>query len=496
MSTEPGDKPPVADETLGRETIRRRAISGAAFIAGRGVAILLMAAVANAVIARSISPARFGLIAFGVAIMTFASAFADGGLGSALIRSSVPVDEPTLRSVLGVQLVITSVLYAGIAFVGLEFFGLAGQLTAVMALALPIDSFDTPARIMLERSLSYRTLARVEVLQAAFYYLFSIVVVLAGAGVWGLAAATVLRSAVGVTLVFRARRDLFFRPALEISRVRSLLSFGLAFQGNNFVTVARDQGLNIGIAAIGGAASLGLWTLSRRLLELPFLLFQTLWRISFPATSQLMRLETNLRPMMEKGVALTAIGTGLILVPMAAGSPGLVPAVFGARWREVGIVVTISCAALLVPGPISVATAGFLYANGQAKAVLWTTVWHTVTWLVVGLGLLPVIGLKAVPIGLVVGSAVDALLLARATWRLAPVRLFASLLPASAAGFAGGAVGVACALVLPRSAAAGALCAVIGEAAYLGLLLLVERRRVLDLFSVVRRVARDKLAVA
>jgi polysaccharide transporter, PST family len=486
VSIEPGDKPRVSDDTLGRETIRRRAMSGAAFIAGRGVAILLMAAVANAVIAREISPSRFGLIAFGVAIMTFASAFSDGGLGSALIRSSVPVDEAALRSVLGVQLTVSSLLYAGIAFVGLEFFGLAGELTAVMALALPLDSFDTPARIMLERSLSYRTLARIEVLQAAFYYLFSIVVVLAGAGVWGLAAATVLRSAVGVGLVFRARRDLFFRPALELARIRSLLSFGLAFQGNNFVTVARDQGLNIGVAAIGGASALGLWTLARRLLELPFLLFQTLWRVSFPATSQLMRLEANLRPLMEKGVALTGIGTGLILVPMAAGSPGLVPAVFGHRWREVGIVVTISCAALLVPGPISVATAGFLYANGAAKAVLWTTVWHTVTWLVVALGLLPVIGLKAVPLGLVVGSAVDAVLLARATWKIAPVRLFASLLPSSSAAFAGGGIGVACAFALPRNVAAGALAAVVGEVAYLVLLFLVERRRAIDLLSVAR----------
>jgi O-antigen/teichoic acid export membrane protein len=480
------DERRVADDALGRETIRRRAMSGAAFIAGRGVAILLMAAVANAVIAREISPARFGLIAFGVAIMGFASAFADGGLASALIRSSVPVDEPTLRAVLGVQLAITAALYAGIAFVGLEFFGLAGELTAIMAVALPLDSFDTPARIMLERSLSYRTLARVEVMQAAFYYVFSIVVVLAGASVWGLAAATVLRSIVGVGLVYRARPDLFFRPALEFSRIRSLLSFGLAFQGNNFVVVARDQGLNIGIAAIAGASSLGLWTLARRLLELPFLLFQTLWRISFPATSQLMRLETNLRPMMEKGVALTAIGTGLILVPMAAASPGVVPAVFGHRWREVGIVVAIACAALLVPGPISVATAGFLYANGAARAVLWTTVWHTVTWLVVGLALLPVVGVKAVPIGLVVGSAVDALLLARATWRLAPVRLFASLLPSSASAFAGGGIGVACALVLPRNGAAGVLCAAIGEAVYLVLLFLIERPRVLDLVAVVR----------
>src|SRR5690349_2261626 len=109
----PGDQrdpPTPLEEAMTRETIRRRAIAGAAFIAGRGVALLLLAAAANAVIARELAPAKFGLIAFGVAVMSFASAFSDGGLGGALIRSAVPVDEATLRAVLGLQLVVSSVM--------------------------------------------------------------------------------------------------------------------------------------------------------------------------------------------------------------------------------------------------------------------------------------------------------------------------------------------------------------------------------------------------
>jgi O-antigen/teichoic acid export membrane protein len=491
-----GDKEPRAlEEALGHETIRRRAVSGAAFIAGRGVALLLLAGVANAVIARELAPAKFGLIAFGTAIMVFASAFSDGGLGGALIRSAVPVDEATLRSVLGLQLAVTSVMFAGISLAGLAFFGLAGQLTALMAFALPVDSLDTPARIMLERSLSYRTLARVEVVQAAIYYGFAVTAVAAGLGVWGLAAATVVRSIGGVSLVFRARPDLFFRPSFDFRRVRSLLRFGIAFQGANIVNVVRDQGLNIGIGAIAGAGSLGIWTLARRLLELPLLLFQTLWRVSFPATSQLMRLEADLRPVVEKGVAMTSIGSGLLLVPIAAGAPGLVPAVFGHRWHEVGIVVTISCAALIVSGPVSVATGGFLYASGAAADVLTATVWHTVAWLAVGLALLPVLGVPGIAIGLLVGSSIDALLLARATWKHTSVRLFSAVLASTTAGLVGGAVGVALALLMARDAASGALAAAVGEAAYVALLFVLDRRRSLDLVAIARRAARDAVTV-
>ena len=444
----------VLEEELGRGTIRARATSGALLIAGRGVLLLLFALAANVVLARELSPRQIGLVSFGAAIMTFASALSNGGLAAGLVRSARPIDRSVLRDVLGLQLVVGTALFALIAAAALPF-GLAGRLTAVMALSLPIGALDTPASIVLERSLEYRTLARVEVLQAFSYYMAAIVLVVVGLGVWGLAAATLVRSVAVVILLFRVRPDLFFLPTFSLRRVRPLLRFGVNYQATGLVTVLRDQGLNIGIAAIGGVATLGIWTLARRVLELPMLLFNSLWRVSFPAMSRLMALDVDPRPLIERGAALTSIGTGLILGPLAAAAPGLVPAVFGEQWRQTGELIPIACAGLLVPGPISVATAGYLYAAGEAGAVLRATIWHTVMWLGPALALLMVIGPWAIPLGWLIGSCFDAVLLARPAEARTGARLFRAVGRSSiAAGVAGG-LGVLTTLASGRTAVGG-----------------------------------------
>jgi O-antigen/teichoic acid export membrane protein len=344
----------------------------------------------------------------------------------------------------------------------------------VMALSLPLGALVTPATIMLERSLAYRTLARVEVLQAVAYYGFAVAAVSLGLGVWGLASAAVVRQASSVFLLFRVRPDLFVRPGFSLSRLRPMLRFGLHFQANSFVTMLRDQGLNVGVALIAGTATLGIWTLARRLLELPFLLFQTLWRVSFPATSQLISAGADARSLIERGAKATSIGSGLVLASVAAAAPGLVPAVFGPRWHEAGTIVPIACGALVVAGPVSVATAGYLYASGDAAGVLVATVVHSAIWLGVSLGLLPLIGPVALPVGLVVGSSADAILLARATQRRLAVPLFRPVLWPSVAAFAAGAAGIGFTVLAGTSLTGGVASALIALVLYCVLVLVLE----------------------
>jgi O-antigen/teichoic acid export membrane protein len=477
------------DEVLGHEAIRARAVSGALLIAGRGVLLLLFALAANVVLARELSPKQIGLVSFGVAIMTFAAALSDGGLGAGLIRSTTAVDKSLLKAVLGLQLVVTVTLFVVIATVAVPF-GLAGQLTAVMALSLPINAIYTPAGIMLERSLRYRTLAQIEVLQAVAYYAAAIVFVVVGLGVWGLAVATLIRSVAVVLLLLRVRPDLFFLPTFSLREVRPLLRFGLNYQATNLVTVVRDQGLNIGIAAIGGTATLGLWTLARRILELPMLLFQTLWRVSFPTMSRLTSLEVNLRPVIERGAALTSIGTGFVLATLAASAPALVPAVFGSQWQQSGELIPIACAGLIVAGPISVATAGYLYSAGEAGAVLRATIWHTLMWLLPALALLAVIGPWAIPLGWLIGSSVDAVLLARPAHARTGAQLFRAVSRPSVAAAVAGSAGLLATFAGGRTVASGLTGAAVCAVVYVVLIFLLNPQTVRELLAAARGAVR------
>jgi O-antigen/teichoic acid export membrane protein len=484
------------EEPLTREAIKAKVVSGAGLIAARGVLLLTIAAIANAVLARELSPHAFGIVAFGMTVMAFAAVFSDGGLGAALIRSAVPADHALLREIFGLQLAVSTVLFGCICAVAVPFFGTPGAVTALMALALPLGALDTPAKIMLERRLEYRILARAEVLQAVVYYVWAVTTVSLGAGVWGLATAAVVRVLSIAVILYRATPDLFVWPAFSLGRVRPLLRFGVGFQANNVVNVLRDEGLNLGIAAIAGIAPLGIWTLARRLMELPTLLFQTLWRVSFPGTSQLLAAGGDPRRLIVRAARLTAVASAFVLGILAAAAPGLVGTVFGARWAEVGTLVAISCAPLVYAGPISVATAGYLYAVGDASAVLVATLVHTVAWLAVSFALLPFLGIVAVPIGWVVGSAADAVLLGAAARRRAGVWAFAAVAVPSTAGLAAGGVGLVVDVALGRTFAGGVVGGVVSAALCTSLLLLLRRSALKELVEIFRERSRGRRVAA
>ena len=97
--------------------------------------------------------------------------------------------------------------------------------------------------------------------------------------------------------------------------MRGILKFGAQFQAVQVTNLARDQAINIGTGAIGGVAMLGLWSLASRVMQVPFLLFTTLWRVTFPAMSRLVALGEKPRPVIERTARLGAFATGLILAP-------------------------------------------------------------------------------------------------------------------------------------------------------------------------------------
>jgi O-antigen/teichoic acid export membrane protein len=169
-------------------------------------------------------------------------------------------------------------------------------------------------------------------------------------------------------------------------------------------------------------------------------LFQSLWRVSFPAMSQLLAAGEDPRPLLERASSTATVATALVLAPCAASSPMLVPAIFGEPWHRSGAIVAISCVGLIVSGPISVATAGYLYAVGDAAAVLRATAVHGLAWVATALVLLPWIGPIGIGVGLLVGSSIDAVLLARPAARRTGARLLHHVAPGTAIAL----VGVAC----------------------------------------------------
>lgn len=471
-------------DLLDADEVRRRVATGAATLGVRNVVILAAGVVANLVLARLLTPADFGLVALGQTLVLVGGYLSSGGIGTALIGRPDPPSRRELEAVLGVQLAIATGLAVAFALAAAPF-GRDGAVVALMLATLPLATLRLPQGIELERELSFRTIATVDVVELLAHYAWALTAVALGAGVWGLASAVVVRGLAGAVAMVRLSPLGWVRPRLAWREVRPLMGFGARFQAAAGVSVARDQLLNAGIAAIAGISTLGVWALAFRVMQVPLLLFTTLYRVSYPAMAKLLAAGRDPRSAIERAAALTAVAIGAIVVGIAAGAPALVPSLLGDRWEEVPPILGLGGVALLITCPVSAATVGWLYAAGDAGTVLRAFAVHAAAWLVVGLALLEPVGPAAIGIGWIAGAIGDATVLGVVAARRTGARLARRLAAPVAVALAAGAAGWAISSTA-ETVPAGLAGVVVGEAALLAGLFLLAGRPLRDAIGLAR----------
>lgn len=476
----------MEERRLSGAEIRRLAAAGIAAVGLRQVAIRAVAFGGTVALARLLLPRDLGAVAIGSTLVMIFGFVGDAGIGAGLIRGAVAPQRKDLQAFLGLQLLVTGLFAAVTVAIGLQG-GLVGEVTALMVASLPVAAFRTPGVITFERVLRYQPLAVIELLETVVYYGWAIGTVLLGWGVWGLASAALVKAFAGTVMITVASPAGFMWPIVSIGRVRGLLGFGLKYQAVNGVALVRDQGVNLGTAALVGIAVLGFWSLAYRILQVPFLLFESVWRVSFPAMSRLLAAGEDAVPMIERGLAVAAVLSGGMLAVLVGATPALVPTVFGHQWMPVVGVIPWASFGLMFGGPVSIATGGYLYAKGDSGAVLTSALVQTLAWFVVTFSLLHVLGVMAVGMGWMAGSIAEAAVLARKTRRHARVSLLRPLLLPVATAALAAVAGWSASTTLGPTLVSVVAGAGVASFIYLGGMLLARRSVLGDVVSVGRR---------
>jgi O-antigen/teichoic acid export membrane protein len=470
-------------EVLSDAVVKRRAKSGALFVGSWGLVNLIVGFGGNLALARMLTPRDFGIIAVGATLMMLTTSLAEGGLGGGLIRREQPPDRAELRTALGLQLTLTMLLGAAVAGIASLLQGV-GFVVAFMMIALPLAAIQTPGRVVLSRALRFRALSTVESIGNFSYYVWAITAAGLGMGVWALATGVLVKALVTTAGVIGVSRLGVVRPSYRGARaMRSVIAFGVRFQAVSLAGVGREQGLNAGVGIIGGVSTLGVFTLARRLLELPVLVFEPLHRVAFPVMSHVLGARQDPAPLIRRGVVISAAAGGFVLAGTAAAAPELVPGLFGEQWRAGGTIIPWICAGLAVAGPLSVVGVGYLYAVGEPSVVLRAILLHTATLYVVAFSLLPVVGPAAIGMGSFAGALVDALIMSRAIAARTPARPLRALLPLLAISAAAGLAGIAISQAVGTGLVAAVAGGLSGGAVYVALLGLFQT-------SVLRETAR------
>jgi peptidoglycan biosynthesis protein MviN/MurJ (putative lipid II flippase) len=121
----------------------------------------------------------------------------------------------------------------------------------------------------------------------------------------------------------------------------------------------------------------------------------------------------------------------------------------------------------MIGGPISVATAGYLYAVGDAATPLRATIAHTIVWLLIAFAALPVLGVAAIGIGWGAGSVVDAIVLGRGAVRHTQAHIAGLLVFPAVGAWLGAAAALGLTARIGPSIAAGIAAVVISLTVYM-----------------------------
>lgn len=483
----------TTDDQLSTPEVRRRAVTGAVVDAVRGMGVRLVGLLGTLVTARLLTPYDFGLVAFGTTVWVFGDFLSDGGVGQALIRRPEAPTRSELQGLVAFQFGLDVILIVGIGLVMLPF-GLLGQVTTVIALSLPLGAFRTPAYILYERRLDYRPMAIVEVVETGVYYGWAIATILLGWGVWGLATAFVVRAMAGLTLLLILLPEGRVAPVPSWAKVRPLLSFGFRYQAVGVLHMLRDQGVNIVVATFGGVAMLGLWGVAWRIIQMPVALLQALGRVSFPGMARLVAAKEDLGATIERAIALVTIGTGALVVPLAASAAAWIHVLMGAQWEDAASTIPPACFAMMFGVPISAALAGYLWAIGSASVPMRATAVGIPATLLVLLALLPFLGVAATGFAYIASSLTESVFFVFAARRSTTFRLGTRL----AVPMVVGTVSAACGWFVERSMGAdlpGALLSsVVALGLFIGGLAAVHRTDLADASRLLWRGIRGMLA--
>lgn len=259
----------------------------------------------------------FAIVAESVGILGY---FSDVGLASALIQQKEPPDDSELQTTFVIQqlLVIIALIVVAIIYPQISLAKSYGpkELWILIALCFSfvVASLKTIPSILLERQLNFKLLSTIDIIENTTFYFFAVLFAFLGYGVMAYAIATFIRSFLGLIVIYHySPWHLGF--SFSKQSAKRLFKYGIPFQFNSFIAVAKDRLSNLLVAGIIGRESFGILAWAQKGPRLPLSFMDAIMRVTFPTFSRIQDQKEFLRKSIEKSIYFIA----LFVFPTLAG---------------------------------------------------------------------------------------------------------------------------------------------------------------------------------
>ncbi len=370
-------------------TIKNRSIKGVFSLVSRTFLIQLIGQIVTFLLTVYLTPGDYGLFFLVSTVMIFFAYFSDIGLAAALIQKKDSLTEDDLRTTFTIQqiLVICAVVIGLLAtpfITKLYHLNEQGsQLYIALVIAFFFSSLKTIPSILLERTLQFNKLVIPDIVETLAFNVSALVLAMNGFGVSSFTYAVVLRGVLGLIAVYIISP---WRIKIGISRkaARELMSFGIPFQINSLLALAKDNLFFLYLGAVLPPAALGYIGVAQKWAYIPLrLIMDNLIRITFPSFSRLAHSPEYLGKAIEK----TLFSTAFFIFPAVTGMVILMPhfmSVFPKyqKWEPALVSLTFFGINAILSS-ISTPLTNALNAIGKIKVTLYLMVfWTIATWVV------------------------------------------------------------------------------------------------------------------
>lgn len=259
----------------------------------------------------------FAIVAESIGILGY---FSDVGLASALIQQKKEVTKEELQTTFLIQqfLVLFSLLLVAIIYPRLSLtkgYGLR-ELWIVISLCFSFiaASLKTIPSVLLERKLNFKLISTIDIIENISFYLIAVIFAFFGFGVYSYAIATFFRSFLGLLIIYKFS-SWPFGFSFSFDAAKKLFKFGIPFQINSFIAVAKDRLSNLLVAGIVGTTNFGILAWAQKGPRASLGLMDAVMRVTFPTFSRLQDHKEILKKSLEKSTYFIAF----FIFPVIAG---------------------------------------------------------------------------------------------------------------------------------------------------------------------------------
>jgi O-antigen/teichoic acid export membrane protein len=307
-------------ENLEIEKIKSKTTISVLFLSLRNMAIQFIGTIGFFLLTLKLGIGEVGLFAIVSESISILGYFSDIGLASALIQQKEEVSRGELRSTFTIQqllvtfgLIIIAFIYPRIALsrgYGWE------ELSIVVSLcfAFMAASLKTIPSVLLERKLDFKQISLVDLIENLLYYIIAVTFAYLGFGIFSYSIATFIKSIVGLVIMYRLS-PWNFGFSFDFSSTNKLLRFGIPYQLNSFIALAKDRLSDLLVAGIIGREGFGILSWARKGPRIPLSFMDAIMKVTFPTFS---RVQDDL-PLLKRFISRSIYCISLVVFPILAG---------------------------------------------------------------------------------------------------------------------------------------------------------------------------------